>query len=109
MTRAVRPAGIVAGAVLLSVALVSLVAAQTQTPPALTGKVTSQAEDAMEGVLVGARKAGSTMATWVVTNAQGDYSFPRERLEPGKYTIRIRAVVRSIMVPSPSVTNCASW
>ena len=59
---------------------------------ALTGKVTSQAEGPMEGVIVGAKKTGSTIATWVVSNAQGQYSFPRERLEPGKYAISARAV-----------------
>src|SRR5215468_3409826 len=76
---------------LLALALASLVMADVHTPAALTGKVTSQAEGAMEGVLIGAKKAGSTIATWVVSNAQGQYSFPRERLDPGKYTITIRA------------------
>ena len=46
----------------------------------------------MEGVLVGAQKTASTISTWVVSNAQGQYSFPRDRMEPGHYTIRIRAV-----------------
>ena len=66
--------------------------AQTPAPPALTGKVTSQAEGAMEGVLVSAKRAGSTMTVSVVSDAQGRYSFPRERLEPGKYSVAIRAV-----------------
>jgi streptogramin lyase len=59
----------------------------------------------MEGVLVGARKTGSTIATWVVTNAQGEYSFPGERLEPGKYTIRIRAVGYKLPPTSVDVTT----
>jgi streptogramin lyase/mono/diheme cytochrome c family protein len=46
----------------------------------------------MEGVLVGAKKVGSTISTWVVSNAQGQYSFPRDRMEPGKYAVSIRAV-----------------
>ena len=105
MSRAALPAGTVVGAALLCLAFAGLVTAQTQSPPALTGKVTSHAEGAMEGVLVGARKAGSTIATWVVTNAQGQYSFPRERLEPGTYSIRIRAVGYDLPSTSVDVTT----
>ncbi|MBI2188795.1 MAG: carboxypeptidase regulatory-like domain-containing protein [Acidobacteria bacterium] len=86
------------------VAVAAVVTAQTQSPPALTGTVTSHAEGAMEGVLVGARKTGSTIATWVVTNAQGEYRFLRERLEPGTYTIRIRAVGYKTAPASVDVT-----
>jgi len=64
--------------------------AQAQT--ALSGSVSSAQESAMEGVLVTLRKDGSTFATTVVTNDKGAYSFPSDRLEPGKYTITIRAV-----------------
>src|SRR5262245_6432452 len=78
--------------VMLALTLAGLVTAQTSSSSALTGKVTSQAEGAMEGVIVGAKKVGSTITTWVVSNAQGQYSFPRQRLEPGKYAISIRAV-----------------
>jgi virginiamycin B lyase len=59
---------------------------------ALTGLVSSSDEVAMEGVLVSAKKEGSTITTTVVTNEQGRFSFPSARLEPGKYTISIRAV-----------------
>src|ERR1700686_2631152 len=69
-----------------------LAMAETPSASALTGKVTSSAEGAMEGVIVGAKKAGSTITTWVVSNAQGQYTFPRQRLEPGKYAIGVRAV-----------------
>jgi virginiamycin B lyase len=58
---------------------------------ALTGVVTSSEEGPMEGVLVTAKKAGSTIATTVVTGKDGRYSFPAARLEPGDYTIKIRA------------------
>src|SRR5207302_3199252 len=68
------------------------VRAQTPSPSALAGKVTSHEEGAMEGVLVSAKRAGSTMTITVVSNAQGQYSFPRGRLEPGKYSVAIRAV-----------------
>jgi virginiamycin B lyase len=59
---------------------------------ALTGLVSSSDEVAMEGVLVSAKKEGSTITTTVVTNEQGRFSFPSARMEPGKYTISIRAV-----------------
>jgi streptogramin lyase len=91
MTRAIRPAGFLFAAALIAVVCGGLAAAQTPSPAALSGAVTAPGDGALEGVLVGARRAGSTIATWVVTNAQGEYRFPRERLEPGKYTLRIRA------------------
>jgi len=105
MSRASLLARTVVGAALLCMAFVGLVTAQTQSPPALTGKVTSHAEGVMEGVLVGAKKAGSTIATWVVTDAQGQYSFPRERLEPGTYSIRVRAVGYDLQSTSVDVTT----
>jgi streptogramin lyase len=108
MTRAARSAAAIVGTVLLCVASVGLVTAQSHTPPALTGTVTSQAEGPMEGVLVGARKAGSTLATWVVTNAQGEYSFPRDRMEPGKYTLRIRAAGYTLPDTAVDVTTHAA-
>jgi streptogramin lyase len=78
------------GALMASVALTGL--ARAQTVSALTGSVTSQEEGAMEGVLVSAKRAGSTMTITVVSNAQGQFSFPRGRLEPGPYSLTIRAV-----------------
>ena len=65
--------------------------AQAQSA-ALTGQVSSAAEPAMEGVLVSAKKAGSTITVTVVSNEQGRYSFPADRLGPGRYTISIRAI-----------------
>ena len=47
---------------------------------ALSGKVASSEEGLMEGVLVSAKKAGSTITTTVVSNAKGEFSFPAERL-----------------------------
>jgi streptogramin lyase len=58
---------------------------------ALTGMVSSQAEGPMEGVLVSAKKAGSTITTTVVTDEKGRYSFPASRLSPGKYSLKVRA------------------
>jgi streptogramin lyase len=71
---------------------VALLAAQAQTPAALTGQVTSSEEGAMEGVLVSAKKDGSTITVTVVSDAQGIYSFPAGKLEPGQYSVRIRAI-----------------
>jgi streptogramin lyase len=93
MSRAKLLAAIVVGTALLGSVFTGFVlAADTPSSSALTGKVTSQAEGAMEGVLVGAKKAGSTITTWVVSNAQGQYSFPRDRMAPGTYAVSIRAV-----------------
>src|SRR5258708_6502054 len=58
---------------------------------ALTGKVTSIEEGAMEGVVVSARKEGSTIRISVVTDAQGQFRFPTTKLDPGSYKISIRA------------------
>ena len=81
-----------------------MAAAQISPGPALTGKVMSQAEGAMEGVLIGAKKDGSTISTWVVSNAQGEYSFPHDRVSPGKYSISIRAVGYELPKMSADVT-----
>jgi streptogramin lyase len=66
--------------------------AQGQTPPALTGIVSSAEEGAMEGVVVSAKRQGSTATVSMVSDGQGRYSFPEARLEPGQYAIKIRAV-----------------
>src|SRR6266403_141569 len=59
---------------------------------AITGQISSEAEGAMEGVVVTARKAGAKFSVSVVSDAQGRYSFPADRLEPGQYSLTIRAV-----------------
>jgi virginiamycin B lyase len=61
-----------------------------QASPALTGEVTA-GQEALEGVLVSARKDGSTITVTVVSDKDGRYSFPATRLEPGQYSLRIRA------------------
>jgi virginiamycin B lyase len=71
---------------------IALLTAQAQAPAALTGQVASSEEGAMEGVLVSAKKDGSTITVTVVSDAQGNYSFPASKLEPGQYSIRIRAI-----------------
>src|SRR6202521_2867541 len=66
--------------------------AQNHGPAALAGTVSSTEEGKMEGVVVNAKRAGSTIMISVSTNAQGQYSFPQDRLAPGTYDITIRAV-----------------
>jgi len=66
--------------------------ADERAPAALTGQVSSDAEGAMEGVVVTARKDGSIVSTSVTTDAKGQYAFPENRLEPGRYTVTIRAI-----------------
>ena len=65
--------------------------AAQQARPALSGTVTAGSE-ALEGVLVSARKSGSTVTVTVVSGKDGRYSFPAAKLEPGAYSLRIRAV-----------------
>ena len=66
--------------------------AQSHGPAALTGTVSSPEEGKMEGVVVSAKRPGSTIMVSVSTNAQGQYSFPQDRLAPGAYDITIRAI-----------------
>jgi streptogramin lyase len=108
MRRGKLLSGTLLGMAILGMALAGLLMAETPAPSAhvaLTGKVTSQAEGAMEGVIVGAKKAGSTVTTWVVSDAQGQYGFPRERMEPGKYAIKVRAVGYELANTSVEVTG----
>jgi virginiamycin B lyase len=46
----------------------------------------------MEGVLVSAKRDGSTVTITVVSDDKGRFSFPAAKLEPGRYTLAIRAV-----------------
>src|ERR1051326_6337259 len=65
----------------------------------LTGTITSDEEGAMEGVLVSAKKAGSTITLTVVSDRSGRFSFPAGRLEPGEYALRIRAIGYDLDTP----------
>src|ERR1044071_9674488 len=67
------------------------VPAHAQSQAALAGKVSSAEEGAMEGVLVSAKTAGSTITITVVSDAEGRYSFPARKLSPGKYALKVRA------------------
>src|SRR5262249_22470513 len=61
-------------------------------PAALTGQVSSAAEGPMEGVVVSAKREGSTLTISVVSDNSGKFSFPASKLEPGRYSLAIRAV-----------------
>ncbi|MGY8796436.1 MAG: carboxypeptidase-like regulatory domain-containing protein, partial [Woeseiales bacterium] len=66
--------------------------ALAQTGAALTGQVSSEVEGAMEGVVVSARREDASYTVSVVSDDQGHYQFPADRLEPGEYELSIRAV-----------------
>jgi virginiamycin B lyase len=83
-------AAAVLGAILVQIASPRL-HAETQTAPALSGQVISVEEGPMEGVVVSAKKDGSTISISVVTNAAGFFGFPVARLEPGHYALSARA------------------
>ena len=84
---------IIAGMIaVLSYVGVRATQAETSGGAALAGQVSSQEEGPMEGVLVSAKRTGSTLTITVASDAQGRYSFPRNRLEPGQYSLRIRAI-----------------
>ncbi len=67
-------------------------AAGGERESALTGQVASAEEGMMEGVLVSAQPDGSPITVTVVTDRTGRYGFPADRLAPGHYSLRIRAV-----------------
>ena len=75
------------------------ISAQAQTAPTLSGQVSSTEEGAMEGVLVSAKKEGSTIAKTMVTDDKGRFSFAAANLEPGTYVITIRAAGYDLLGP----------
>jgi streptogramin lyase len=81
----------VSAGISLAILAAAVVRTSAQASAALTGTVSSQAEGPMEGVVVSARRSGSTMTVSVLSDAQGRYAFPASRLEPGAYAVRIRA------------------
>src|SRR6185312_11800937 len=83
---------------LISAVLGAIGAANGQ---ALTGLVRSAGEGPMEGVLVSAQRANTPVTITVVTDANGRYAFPRARLDPGHYTIHIRAAGYDLEDPGP--------
>jgi virginiamycin B lyase len=70
-----------------------------QAGAAITGLVSSAQEEKMEGVLVTARRQGANVSVTVVTDAQGRYTFPRSHVDPGAYTLTIRATGYDLVDP----------
>ncbi|MFZ2068667.1 MAG: carboxypeptidase regulatory-like domain-containing protein, partial [Xanthobacteraceae bacterium] len=81
--------GFVAG--LAAFLLPSYAPISAQGAAALSGKVSSAREGLMEGVVVSAKRDGSTITVSVISDAKGRFSFPAARLEPGHYALGIRA------------------
>ncbi|MGA2717645.1 MAG: carboxypeptidase-like regulatory domain-containing protein, partial [Candidatus Acidiferrales bacterium] len=90
---ATRPTSLLLLASVLSVIFSVHAPIRAQEPSeGLAGRVTSVEESAMEGVVVSARKDGSTITVSVDSDKQGHFGFPADRVEPGHYTLAIRAV-----------------
>ncbi len=84
--------------------LANLLSAKAASPPALTGVVSSDAEGRMEGVVVSAKRVGGKITVSVITDQNGRYSFPADRLAPGEYQLSIRAVGYDPATPSQTAT-----
>ena len=83
---------LLASAVGLGIAVHAASPVTAQNAAALSGEVRSAKEGPMEGVVVSAKRDGSTITVSVVSDDKGHFSFPAARLDPGHYTIGIRAV-----------------
>jgi streptogramin lyase len=94
-----RPGGSLTAAVLTAVFLAAGSGAWAQNAAPLSGQVSSPAEPVMEGVLVGAKKTGTTVTTIVVSDNKGHFSFPAGRLSPGHYALWIRAIGYDLQSP----------
>src|SRR5450432_526137 len=81
------------GANLIAVLLLASPPIDAQkTPASLAGTVASPEEGVMEGVVVSAKQDGSTITVSVVSNKEGYFGFPAQRLPAGHYSLAIRAV-----------------
>ncbi len=67
---------------------------------ALSGQVSSKKDGPMEGVLISAKKDGSTITMTVVSDNKGRYSFPASKLSPGHYSLKIRAAGYDLDAPN---------
>lgn len=95
--------GTMASMSVLALAITGSHPVMAQGPAALTGAVSSTQEGKMEGVVVSAKRPGSTMMLSVSTNAKGEYSFPADRLAPGTYDITMRAVGYTLKATTATV------
>ena len=98
MTRSSSHPALTAAAVLVLTG--ALAVAHAGAPrAALSGRVTSPQGAPMQGVIVGATLAGSTITTEVVSDHAGDYDFPASRFGPGRYRLEIRAIGYALAGP----------
>ncbi|MBI4885750.1 MAG: carboxypeptidase regulatory-like domain-containing protein [Acidobacteria bacterium] len=74
--------------------------ARVEARVALTGRVVSDEEGPMEGVVVTAREEGSAISISVVTDDKGRYSFPERKLQSGDYLLKIRATGYELLGPA---------
>jgi streptogramin lyase len=61
----------------------------------------------MEGVVVSAHRAGSTLTFSVPSDNNGRFRFPSSKLDPGQYTINIRAA--GYELAAPQRVEIAAW
>jgi virginiamycin B lyase len=66
----------------------------------LSGRVSSDTEGRMEGVLVSARKSGSPITLTVVSDRGGSFRFPEGSLAAGRYDLAIRAIGYELAGPA---------
>src|SRR5438309_1893840 len=81
--------------------------AAAQTSTALTGRVSSAEEGAMEGVVVSAKKAGSTVTLSVVSDERGRFAFPSAKLGSGSYSLKVRATGFELDAPGSAEITLA--
>jgi len=106
MSKIVLLAGIATAALSLFLFAPRLTKAANSPGVALSGQVSSDKEGAMEGVVVGAKKDGSTITIDVVSDKDGRYSFPSSKLGPGQYSLKIRAA--GYEMDGPASVNVAA-
>jgi len=80
------------GLIGFSVRLIQPAGVAAAPGPGLEGTVTADGEGHAEGVLVSAKRVGSTVTVTVVSDEKGRYSFPAGRLQPGNYRLMTRAI-----------------
>jgi virginiamycin B lyase len=79
--------------------------ASAQNMSALSGGISSSKEGPMEGVVVSARKDGSSITVSVVSDDKGHFSFPASRLDAGHYAISIRAIGYDLDSPTDATVT----
>src|SRR5690349_14403287 len=99
MRKPICLAAVVALTAILLFSSPGAVPANADVSVALSGQVSSPKEPAMEGVVVGAKKDGSTMTLNVTTDEKGRFSFPASKLAPGKYALKVRAAGYELDAP----------